>query len=253
MKTNTKRTKNTKKTIGALAAVAMVAACAPSMANAFDDVSASEVQDLRRQGSGTGTLSVQIHVEADSRRDNAADAEGFETDFEVKVFRSGQPVRDATVTVSAFEGPEWTLRHDDDGEYEREVRGYHRAYRVDVVAGDDKVEGVYLAGPAVHTFTAPTPGASVPGDQPVTVSWQAEGSADESWLEGEAFEKVRVDDTTTYTVRPEQLEREWDEVEENEFELTRINRMPINGAASGSEMIIRVKNEVEVRVEPSRS
>jgi len=241
------------KSMGALATLAMVAACAPTMANAFDDVSATEVPDLRRQGSGTGNLSVKVKVEADSQRDNASDASTFETEFEVEVRRNGMPVRDAKVTVAAFEGPEWTLRHDDDGEYEHEVRGYHRAYRVDVVAGEDKVEGIYLAGPAVHTFTSPAQGQEVAGDQPLTVTWQAQGSADETWIEGEEFDKVRVDNAMTYTVRPEQLERERDEVEDNEFEVVRINRMPIDGAAAGSEMIIRVKNEVEVRVQPARS
>ncbi|RAL23978.1 hypothetical protein DL240_07460 [Lujinxingia litoralis] len=236
--------------VGGAVLVATIAACAPAMSSAFDDISASEIQDLRRQGSGTGELSVQVKIEAEAERPGAT-AQDFETEVEVRVLRAGVPVRDAVVTLSAYEGPEWTLERDDDGEYEGEVRGYHRAYRVDVVAGGDRVEGVYLAGPALHQITSPQPGLRVGGEQAVELTWQAEGDADETWVDGEAFDDVQVSGAMRYVVEPAQLERELHEVEDNEFEVVRLNRMAIEGGAPGSEITIAVKQEVEVLVEPA--
>ncbi|RDV36787.1 hypothetical protein DV096_17015 [Bradymonadaceae bacterium TMQ3] len=245
-------TRAVKLTLSALAAITLVSACGPSTTRAFDAMSATEVQNLRRAGESSGSLKVEVKVEAEARHANASSAQDFETEIEVRVSRQGVPVTDARVVIAAYELGEWTLEHDEDGEYEHEIDGYHRAYRVDVIAGADRVEGVYLAGPALHTFDAPTQGAQVPGDQPLDVSWQAESGADEVWIEGEGFEDVRLDATaSSYQVAPEQLDREPHEREDNEIEVLRLNRMSIEGAEAGSQMSVSVSNEVEVWVAPT--
>lgn len=239
-------------TLSVFAATALTTACGPSATQAFDAMSATEVKNLRRSGETSGTLKVEVKVEAEARHANATSAQDFETEVDVRVTRQGTPVTDARVVIAAYELGEWTVEHDDDGEYEQEIDGYHRAYRVDVIAGADRVEGVYLAGPAIHTFDAPTQGAQVQGDQPLEVSWQGAGEADEVWIEGEGFEDVRLDATaSSYQVAPEQLDREPYEREDNEIEVLRLNRMSIEGAEAGSQMSVGVSNEVEVWVAPT--
>lgn len=221
-------------------------------AEGFDGMRESEVMELREGGKVTGELEVHIEIEADSERNNASDPDDFETDIQVKVARNGEPVRDAEVTVYAYNGPKVNVRFDDVdngyGEYDAEIRGYHRAYRVDVVAGDDRVEEIYLAGPAAHHFTSPEQNDRVPANQDLELRWEADDDgADGARIDGEGFDERDVEDSGSYTVQASDLGDD-DDDDEDEFELKRWNEMDLTDLEGNSRFRIEVKNEVEVRL-----
>lgn len=233
---------------------ALVAGCSRAeAADAFDGMSESEVFELRKPGAASGDLEVRIKIEADSKRDNATDPDDFETDIQVKVARNGEPVRDAQVTVYAYEGPKVKVRFDevDDGygEYETEIRGYHRAYRVDVIAGDDRLEEAYLAGPGIHSFISPEQHDRVPADQDLELRWEADDNgADGAQIDGEGFDEINIEDSGSHTVRAADLGDD-DDDDEDEFELKRWNELSLSELDGNSRFRIEVKNEVEVRLQ----
>lgn len=231
-----------------LAVLALMMGCGRAeAAEGFEGMSESEVFELRESGEVTGSLEVRIKIEAEPEEDNTLDPDQFETDLEVKVARDGEPVRDALVTVQAYKGPKVQLGFDevDDGfgEYEEEIKGYHRVYRVDVEAGDDKLEGVYLAGPAIHRFTNPEQGDSVQAGEDLELRWEADDDgADGASLEGDGFKEFELEDSGAHTVKAADL----DDGDDDEFELKRWNEMKLSDLEGRSIFRVGIKNEVEV-------
>lgn len=216
-------------------------------AGGFEKMSKAEVFKLREtgriKGEKTGELGVIIQIEAEAEVDNATRAEQFETQFEVRVTRDGRPVRDAQVTVQAYDGPTKTLKFDDD-EYEAEVDGYHRAYRVDVLAGAQRVEGIYLAGPAIPTFTSHKNKARVPATSDLKLRWKADDAgADRVRIKGEEFEWVTLGNESSYTVSAARLDDD-----DDEFDIKRANVMRLPELAGDSRFVIEIENTLEVKV-----
>lgn len=234
-----------------LLTLAFVAGCGRAeAADAFEGMSESEVYELREPGKATGELEVRIKIEAEPEVDNTQDPDEFETGLEVYVARNGEAVRDAVVTVLAYEGSKIRLDFDevDDGfgEYKKEIKGYHRAYRVDVEAGDDRLEGAYLAGPAIHRFTNPEEDDVIAAGEDLELRWEADdGGADGASLEGDGFEEFEIDDEGSHRVKAAKL----DDDDEDEFELKRWNEMKLPDLGGSSTFRVGIKNEVEVKLE----
>jgi len=215
----------------------------------FENISQASVAKLRNtgtvQGENAGDLSVQIEIKAEPHKDNATAPGDFETDFKIRVMRKGQPVSDASVTVQAYKGPAVKLRFDED-EYEAEIKGYYGAYRVDITAGAERVEGVYLASPAIVTFSSHKHQERVSAGSDLKLSWKADNpSADRTQIEGDEFRAVTLKKgASSYTVSAASLDND----EENEFKITRVSEMELPGLTNGSSFMIEVENELELRL-----
>ena len=239
-------------TVFSLCALILMVGLSPAVAqtkpaNGFEKMSEAQVLKLRNTGNLKGenakNLEIKIKIDAEAEKDNATRSNQFETQFDVRVSRDGRTVRDAKVTVHAYNGPTKTLKFDDD-EYEGEVKGYHRAYRVDVVAGDQRVEGIYLAGPAIPTFTSHKNKARVPAKSDLKLAWKADDAgADRVRIKGEEFDWVEVGKDTSYTVAASKLDDD-----DDEFEIKRANVMKLPQLAGNSSFAIEVENTLELKV-----
>ena len=110
--------------------------------------------DRNSGGTGSGTLRVTADVDATDV------AGGLITDFVVEVRDAlGSPVTGAAVTISnSTLGVVTLLEAGDPGDYEatrNSFPGGDFALSVVAVNGTDRVEGVVLGGPGVHTITSP--------------------------------------------------------------------------------------------------
>lgn len=217
----------------------------------FAKLKESDAYKVRDQGQISGSpLTVRIKIEADNERDNAQRSKDFETEFDVVVLRDGRPVRDAQVTVQAYKGPTVRLRLDDDDDddddtsYEGEIKGYHRAYQISVIAGEDRIENIRFAGPAIHTFTSPKHRQRVPANRDLNITWKAEDRADKTWLSGDEFDRISIEDTGRYTLAAAKLDDD-----DDDLELKRANIMQLTNAGPDSQVRISVKNEIDIRTD----
>lgn len=213
----------------------------------FASLSEKSANTVREQGKTVGNLTVRIKISADNERDNAQKPKDFETDIDVVVLRDGRPVRDAQVNVQAYKGPSLKLRLDDDDDdddvsYEGEIKGYHRAYQVSVIAGEDRIENIRFAGPAIHTFTSPTHRQRVPANRDLAITWKADGRADQVFLSGDDFNRLNIEDTGSYTLAASKLDDD-----DDDLKLRRTNIMKLTNAGPDSEISISVTNEIDIR------
>src|SRR5262245_23094977 len=129
-------------------------------------------------GTGTSTLFVSGDVTARPQLVNARDDGDFETEFRVRVTLNQQAVRTGTVTVTSASGSVPLTFRADPERWEGTVVGYDEVYVLDVVAGEDLVEGVRVDGPDIHWFTAPTLGETLDSTLPLRVTWDCDQTAD---------------------------------------------------------------------------
>lgn len=195
-------------------------------------------------GTGTNSLRVDATISASEERDNASVAADFRAELTVDVTRGdGSPVTDAQVVVSSA-GGEVTLAHQGGGRYEGTQNGYWQSYGLRVIAGSERVEGVRGVGPAIHTFTAPTENAIHPAGSPLEVRWQPAGGTDEATLETDDFARQTVSDSGSFTVPAAALSGKAGEDQEDRVRVRRTTVQPIDGGLAGSDLTVRLRNEV---------
>lgn len=199
-------------------------------------------------GSGTQSLRVDATISASEERDNASSPADFRAELTVDVKRGdGSAVTDAQVVISS-DGGEVTLTHTGGGRYEGSQNGYWRAYGLRVIAGSERVEGVRGVGPAIHTFDAPLPTTVHPAGTPLEVRWQPAGGADETTLETDDLARQAVSDTGSFSVPASALTGKAGEDEEDRVRLRRSTVQPIDGGLAGSDLTVRLRNEVTFTV-----
>src|ERR1041385_1154239 len=130
-------------------------------------------------GTGTGTLFVEGTASAEPHVANAHLAADFSTDFSIRLQLNGQNVTTgATVTVESLNvNVTLTFNPDNGGRWVGTAAGYDESYRLDVVSGTDKIPGVIVDGPTIHTITAPTAGASLDSTTMIDVKWDRDDAA----------------------------------------------------------------------------
>jgi hypothetical protein len=199
-------------------------------------------------GAGTNTLLVEGNASAEARVPNAKLASDFTTDFSVRVQLNGQDVTTgATVTVQSLNvNVTLTFSPDNGGRWIGTAAGYDESYRLDVISGADKVTGVIVDGPTIHTFTAPMQGASLDSTLAIPVTWDRGEEAQNATIKTENIDRLTIPDSGTYMLPPNALKAEKDKTKENTIELRRSNRVVPAGAVGGSSFSVSVENDLDV-------
>jgi hypothetical protein len=199
-------------------------------------------------GTGTATLTIDANVSADESTNDARVATQFGTDFTVNITKAGAVISAATVTIGSAGGSVTLAETATPGTYAGTQAGYHQTYTLDVVAGADNVRGVRLVGPAFHTISSPTEGATYPAGQPITVNW-APGGAPEATVETRSMPETTTNDSGTFTVGASFLAGEPGRVEDERVRVRRASRTPLAGGAAGSDLSVTVRNQVELFID----
>lgn len=205
---------------------------------------------------GSQTLDVTGFVFLDNAIDNAASLNDFTASFRITVTRAGATVDNAAVTIESDVGTvELDFVTDIDGlqYYDGSQVAGSGSYRIDVIAGDDYLTGAVFEVPDVHTFTAPLPGASVSGTDPLEVTWVREMEADRTNIETRELNVTTIPDGGTYTIPVGGLRVDRDQVEDERIRLWRMNSISPTGGANGSSLNVMLRNEINILVEPNPS
>jgi hypothetical protein len=200
-------------------------------------------------GTGTNTLSVDGNARAHAELANAKSASDFTTDFEVAVMLNGAPVTTGTVEIKSTKATtELTFGN---GMWSGTAAGYDEAYELNVIAGADKVMGVIVDGPDIHTFTAPQAGATLDSTMPNPMTWSRAAAADVATLRVGDLDRITVDDTGSFMIPAGSLKAEKDQARTNQLLLTRENHVAPKGAVPGSTFSVSIDNELDVIAQPN--
>jgi len=200
-------------------------------------------------GTGTATLTVVGEASASPREANASTAADFDTDFKVKVSFNNNTVTTGIVTVTSSTG-KVALTYDKDHDWSGTAAGYDEVYVLDVVHGDDRVEGVRVDGPDIHVFTQPTNNASVDAAAPLLIMWQRAQPADAATLRIESGRTTTIDDAGSYTLPAGTLKTERSQTRRHKLRLTRTNQVSPEGSAPDSAWSVTIENTIEVVTPP---
>jgi hypothetical protein len=203
-------------------------------------------------GTGTSTLSIDGEVEAEPRIDNAQDSADFDTSFRIRITRAGQAVTTGEVTVESSAGV-IALAFDpqaDGGSWRGVQTGYFEVYRLDVLSGEDTVEGVRVDGPDIHWFDLPLPGATVDASLALVIDWDRDDEADSASIGTEETDDVGIVDSGTYSLAVGMLRSKDSEAQTERLDLRRSARVAPAGAVGGSELRVEIRNRIDLVVAP---
>ena len=192
-------------------------------------------------GTGSGTLLIKADVDASDVPG------GLITDFKVKVRDAlNDPVKGASVTITNSTLGVVTLLEDagDPGDYEATRNSFPEGdFAPTVVAanGTDRVEGVVLGGPGVHTITAPLQNAIVSSLEALTISWTVPSQAVSAEVKTRDWGPALVPDAGVYIVPIA------DNVSNGSqrIRVYRYNEVAIAGGLIGSRMRVEVRQTLE--------
>lgn len=202
-------------------------------------------------GTGTSTLFVDGDVEATPTVTNASRSPDFSTHFSVAVRKNDVAVTTGEVTVSSNGGTVALVYDTAENRWRGQQNGYHEVYELSVSSGDDGVSGVRVDGPALHHFTAPLPGAAVSATVPLEVRWERDEAAATAQFETQEVGELAIADTGSYSVPVGALKSNSGEATEERLRLDRSERVTPAGALADSSMRVRIRNEIDVLVEPT--
>lgn len=205
-----------------------------------------------RTGDGSGTLEVEARIEASPvSGETAGDRDALVTDFEVGVRdASGADVAGAAVIVDSPLGPV-TLR---EGGCERRYcgtqNGYADVYAISVTRDSDFLDDVVVHGPSFHRIDSPEPGATVDATVPLEIRWSPSGEADEVEVKTREMERTLAGDPGRFEVPAGTLRTRDDEPEEERIRVRRKRRLGLTGGLGSSDVVVEVRNGVEVFTMP---
>ncbi len=211
-----------------IAVLAVVVACGGSTA-----------PERNEGGTGTSTLKVTADIDANDV------VGGFVTDFEVTVEDgAGSPVSGATVTIKNSALGTITLLETSagSGDYTATRNSFPSGdFELNVIRGTDKVEGVVLGGPGVHTITAPAANATVVAMQPLTVTWNSPSQAKSAEVETRNYGPIALPDNGEAIIPGAEMQARLDE----RIRVYRFNEVNMAGGLPGSRMKVEVRQTVE--------
>ena len=197
-------------------------------------------------GAGTNTLFVEGSANAEANNANARNSTDFTTEFNIRVQLNGQDLLGtAMVTIESLK-VKTTLTFDQNGRWRGTASGYDESYRLDIVSGNDKVTGVIVDGPDIHTMDAPTQGAALDSTMPIDVKWGRGEQADECSIDVGHIDRLTIADNGKYTLPPGSLDAEKDKTKENNIEIRRTNHIAPAGAIGGSNFQVSIRNDIDV-------
>jgi hypothetical protein len=211
-------------------AVALFGACGESTGPA-----------VNRNDPGTGTNTLSVIADIDGQDIPG----GLATDMDVQLRDAqGAPVSGATVTIQNGSLGTTTLFETGvgTGEYTASVNGFASGdYRLNVVAGADRVEDVVVGGIGVHTIESPTTTEAVPANLALVVTWSRPAEAFRADVDSREYEAQDALDSGTHTIPASDVRARADE----RIRITRYNEVSIAGGLSGSRLKLKLRRTVE--------
>ncbi len=199
----------------------------------------SPVIERNDPGTGSSTLQVQADIDANDV------VGGFITDFQVDVRDgAGNPVSGATVTIRNNDLGTVTLLESSagSGDYVATRNSFPSGdFELSVVRGTDKVEGVVLGGPGVHTITAPVADETHVALQDLIVTWTAPLQARSAEVETFSYTSPVLADNGTFTIPAIENEARADQ----RIRVFRFNDVDIAGGLPGSRLRVEVRQTIE--------
>ncbi len=204
-------------------------------------------------GTGTSTLLVDGTARAHAQIANAKSSTDFSTDFAVQVTLNNVPVTSGTVEVKSSKlTTELTWRADQNGgQWEGTAAGYDEAYELNVISGPDKVMGVIVDGPDIHTFTLPMLGATLDSTVANDMTWSRAAAADVATFRVGDLDRLTIADTGDFSIPAGSLKADQQQARPNQLTLTRENHVSPKGAVAGSTFSVAVDNELDVIAAPN--
>lgn len=205
-------------------------------------------------GSGTQTLVVDGSASAEARASNARTGADFDTEFNVRVSLNNTPVTTGTVQITSSSGTvDLTYIDNQDGaaRWRGSAPGYDEVYILDVIAGEDTVEGVRVDGPDIHVFEEPVAGATVDGTIDLDVLWDRSDEAASATIRTDQIDRLAIADSGEHVLPPGSLKTSADKPEENNIEITRENTVVPAGAVGGSQWSVSIRNDIDVLAAPA--
>lgn len=195
-------------------------------------------------GSGSNTLRIDGEASATESVNNGSMASDFSTELSVRVSKGGAPVTGATVTIRSSCG-EVALTDDmGTGTYTGTQSSYCQTYSLDVTSGSDRVAGVTLVGPAIHTISTPTERQNVSSRMALGIAWSPRG-ASETRIESRDYTNTLMGDPGASEIPMGRLRFEPGTATNERVRVIRSNSLQPAGAVTGSTFTVRVRNEVE--------
>ncbi len=193
-------------------------------------------------GTGTQTMLVEASIEG-------VDQEGgFTTRFEVSLFDAeGEAIPEAVVTFAhaALDTVELEEQGAGSGVYAATAATYEPGdYTLDVVWGDERIEGAVVRGLEIHTIESPEAGATVPEAEPLTVTWTNASPSAMVRVETHDFATdpdEEIADTGSYTIPGEANPRR---PQNQRIRVTRYAAVDIGGGLPGSTVQVSIRNTV---------
>lgn len=208
----------------------MLAACGPGNGNS--------------PGSGSNTLRVDAEASASESVNNASAASDFSTELSVRVSKGGAPVTGATVTIRSSCGEVALTDEMSTGTYRATQPSYCQTYTLEVTSGADRVAGVTVQGPAIHTISAPTERQNVSSRMALGIAWAPRG-ASETRIESRDYSTTLMGDPGASEIPMGRLRFEPGTATNERVRVTRSNSVQPAGAVTGSSFTVRIRNEVE--------
>ncbi len=196
--------------------------------------------DRNSPGTGSSTLLVKADVEAVDL------TVGFVTDFLVEVRDAlGEPVTGATVSITNPNiGVVTLIETGDAGDYEATRNAFPAGdFTLSVVAvnGTDRVEGVVLGSPGVHTITTPLQHATLSSLEALTINWTVPSQAVSAEVETLDWGPALVPDAGVYVVPAADNDANGSQ----RIRVWRYNEVAIAGGLFGSRMRVEVRQTLE--------
>ncbi len=200
-------------------------------------------------GTGTNTILVTGSARSSSDTPNASADTSFTTDLELDLSINNTPLTTGTVTITSLTGTA-TLTFQQNGggqgHWNGTIANYDPVYELNVASGPDNIKGVFLEGPDIHVFTAPTAGASLDVTATTTLKWKRQTTAQNAEFGVEGADGITVPDSGSYDIPPLTLKYEKDQTKANTLHVTRTNSIVPNGAVAGSMFSVSVRNDLDV-------
>ena len=209
------------------------------LASCGDD-STGPAADRNSGGTGSSTLLVKADVDANDVPG------GFVTEFVVEVRDAlDDPVTGATVTITNSVLGVVTLPYSVDDDDYRAMRNSFPGgdFELSVVAvnGTDRVEGVVLGSPGVHTITTPLQNATLSSLEALTINWTVPSQAVSAEVETLDWGPALVPDAGVYVVPTAD---NWANGSQR-IRVWRYNEVAIAGGLFGSRMRVEVRQTLE--------
>ncbi len=201
---------------------------------------------VTRTGDGSSTLRVTARFSASPNGgEEARDEQAMNVDLEVDVRdAAGDDVTGATVVVDTEFGAVTLTEGGCSRRYCGRQIGYASVYRLSVVRGPDRLDGVAVSGPSFHSIVEPTLGATASASAPLLVRWAPSGDADRVSIETRDFERELAEDLGAFEIPAGNLRSDGDEPEDERVRVRRERQVTLTGGLSGSTIEVAVRNGV---------